>query len=112
MRIGNPPPVQQSTIAVSGVASPQTMVTLATVSLSSATSTDIAPLTDQCEIVISNISTTGVGYVRDTLAATGGQGTPIYPQGFASLTLNQAVRLTNNSGVTINFAVNQIAKGP
>ncbi len=112
MRINNPPQQAVATVQVSGVASPQIITTFNTVTLTNATSTDIAPLTDQIEALITNVSTVGTVFVRDTAGTAGNIGTPIPPQATAVFTINKALRVTNNSGSSVTITGNQTAKGP
>lgn len=107
MRIGNPPPFNNSTIVVSAVQSPSVFTTLQTIQLTTGTSTDIAPIANQQELILSNISATGAVYARDTAASTANLGTLLSPGGTAALSVNATVRLTNNSGSTVLITGNQ-----
>ena len=108
MRIGNPPPIPITTIAISGIASPTTLTTAVTATLNTGSNEDIAAVTNQREIIISNLDAVGVIYARDAAATTAGAGTRIGPLQTAVLSLNATVRLTNNSGTNVSRAINQI----
>lgn len=107
MRIGNPPPIQSSTIQISRIDAPTQFATLSTITLTSATSTDIAPLTDQCELTLSNISSSGEVFVRSADGTTAETGILLGSKATAVLNLNATVRLLNNSGSTVRITGTQ-----
>lgn len=109
MRIGNPPPINQSTIAVSGLASPATFTTAAAISITTANYADITALTYQRECIISNTHASASVYVRDQVATTASLGTLLGAGATAVFTTSASLRVTNASGSTVSITVNQTA---
>lgn len=110
MRIGNPPPTNQTSIEVSGIASPNTLTHGVNLSITNGSSADIAPVSGQVELIVANTATVGTIFARDDGGVTSGVGTPIPAQGILFLTLNDTVRLTNASGSTVTVSVNRTSK--
>lgn len=108
MRIGNPLPQIQATIAVTGIASPTTLTTTDPQTVTNGSHVDIAPITNQREFIITNNDTANAIYVADTAATTASRGTRVGPLAVVGLTINATVRVLNNSGASVIFTVNQI----
>lgn len=107
MRIGNPPPIDSSTVQISSISAPTGFASLTTVSLATFTTTTISALTDQQELIISNLSTTGALYVMDTAETAGNVGLRIGPLAIASLNVNATVKLYNSDTTTLLVGIVQ-----
>lgn len=83
-----------------------TLVTGAQQTINNAATFDYAPNAACCQLIISNTDASGEVYLRDTVATTGSVGILLRPKSVAILDTNATVRVTNNSGasVNINFA--------
>lgn len=108
MRIGSPPPVQSATIDIGAIAAPTVFQTLSTTQLTTLTSTQIAAISDQTEIQISNPNSTGGVWLQANGTPLSARGIFLGPNAIASLNVNTTVQISNLNTVTITLGVNQI----
>lgn len=110
MRIGNPPPTSISAFSITDLNVSNTLTTTATQTITNTNHYDIAAAATTREVQLTNKSTTGDLWVRDQAATTGGEGTLLGPRSTLFLNTRAALRVQNNSGGSIDLAINVVSE--